>query len=290
MAVTDVTIIIVTWNVSRLIEACLQSIAGALGELEADVIVVDNASADGTADIARRMASLVPGLRVIEPGANLGFAKANNLAMAQATGEYLLLLNPDTELTPRAIETLVDCARQHRAAIVGARHRNPDGSLQPSVRQLPTFGVLALHLLKLHRLLPNLEYLRRYYARGFAYGRTQLAEQVAGSCLLVSRAALERLGVLDERFGLWFEEVDLCRRAQNESLSVWYCAQAEVVHHGAASFSQLDGISRQRQFNRSLLAYARKHLGVGAWLLLSALNPISLALAALATVLTRSRT
>lgn len=288
MADTDVTVIIVTWNTSRLIEACLESIAGALGELKGEVMVVDNASADGTADIVRRIAGRMSGLQVIEPGANLGFAAANNLAIAQATGEYLLLLNPDTELTPRAIETLVDCARQHQAAIVGARHRNPDGSLQPSVRQLPTFGVLALHLLKLHRLLPNLGYLRRYYARGFAYGRTQPAEQVAGSCLLVSRAALSRLGTLDERFGLWFEEVDLCRRALDESLPVWYCAQAEVLHHGAASFRQLDGVSRQRRFNRSLLAYARKHLGVGAWLLLAALHPVSLALAALATVLTRN--
>ena len=285
----DVTIIVVTWNVSRLIEACLQSIAPALGKLSGDVIVVDNASTDGTADIVRRMASRVSGLRLIEPGANLGFAKANNLAIAEASGEYLLLLNPDTELTPDAIEQLVACAQDHRAAIVGARHRNPDGSLQPSVRQLPTFGVLALHLLKLHHLLPNLGSLQRYYAHGFAYGHTQPAEQVAGSCLLVRRDALERLGVLDERLRWWFEEVDLCYRVHAAELPVWYCAQAEVVHHGAASFSQLDGVSRQRKFNRSLLAYARKHLGVGAWLMLAALNPISLTLAAMATVLTRRR-
>lgn len=289
MASLDVTVIIVTWNVSRLIEACLRSIAPALGTLQGDVIVVDNASTDNTADQVRRMASRVSGQRVIEPGANLGFAKANNLAIAQASGEYLLLLNPDTELAPGAIEQLVDCARQHRAAIVGVRHRNPDGSPQRSVRRLPTFGVLALHLLKLHRLLPNLRSLQRYYAHDFDYARTQPVEQVAGSCLLVNRSALRRVGALDERFTLWFEEVDLCRRAQTASLAVWYCAQAEVMHHGAASFSQLDGITRQRQFNRSLLAYARKHLGVGPWLVLSALNPMSLALAALATMLTRSR-
>lgn len=277
-----VTVIVVSWNSEAFIQACVRSIPAALGPLAGEIILVDNASSDGTIAQVRRLAAEISGLTSMLLPQNEGFAQANNRGLRLGRGDYFLLLNPDTQLAAGAIAAMVDCAIQQRAAIVGARHRHPDGRLQPSVRRLPTVLALLLIMLKAHRVLPWLPPLVRYTARDFDSGKTQSAEQVAGSCLLISRSAYQRLGPLDERFHLWFEEVDWCRRARDAGLPVWYCAEAEVTHDGAHSFKQVGSLVRQRAFNRSLYCYVRKHHGMLAAALVLALYPASLALAALA--------
>lgn len=280
-----VTVIVVSWNSESFMQACVRSIPAALGPLAGAIILIDNASTDSTIAEIRRLATEISDLTSILLPQNEGFAQANNRGLSLGRGDYFLLLNPDTQLAAGAIAALVDCAIQQRAAIVGARHRNPDGTLQPSVRRLPRVLALLLIMLKAHRVLPWLLPLARYHAHDFDYGKTQTAEQVAGSCLLISRPAYQRLGPLDRRFHLWFEEVDWCRRARDFGLPVWYCAEAEVTHYGAQSFKQLGSLVRQRAFNRSLYRYVRKHHGRLAAALVLALTPASLALAALADVL-----
>lgn len=275
----DVTIIIVSWNVRRCLEKCLRSIPAALGGLRGDVLVIDNASSDGSADAATALANEIPHLLVMRNAANVGFAKASNIGLKQGSGEYLLLLNPDTELHPNAIAQMVHCATANHTAAVGARHVNPDGTLQPSIRRLPTMPALALLLLKLHHLMPNVLALSNYFARDFNYQKTQPAEQPAGSCLLLSRPAVEQIGALDERYYNWFEEVDWCKRAKDAGLPVWYCAEAVVTHAGGQSFGQLTSVDRQRQFNQSLFSYIKKHHGILPWVLLLMLHPLSLLLA-----------
>ncbi len=273
-----VSVIVVTWNSQPLLASCVRAIPTALGQLLGEVIIIDNASTDGTA-AAARSAAASQNLTVMALERNYGFAAANNRGIRQARGEYVLLLNPDTELAPGAIAALVQCARQHQAAIVGAHHRHADGTTQPSVRRDPTLRAMALVLLKVHRFLPRLEPLERYGAADFDYHTTQPVEQVAGSCLLISRTAIEKIGLLDEHYYLWFEEVDWCRRARQAGLSVWYCRQAAVKHFGAQSFSQLSALSRQWQFDRSLRYYFRKHQHWLAWVVLALLTPFSLLLA-----------
>ena len=280
-----VTIVIVSWNSSGVLEACLRSINGALGHCRDQIIVVDNASGDGSLQIANRLRSEITDLRVIAAGDNLGFARANNLAFEQARGDYLLLLNPDTVLKPLAISTLVDCAGEHGAAIVGARHYHLDGRPQPSVRGLPTVPALLLLLIKAHHVLPRLPVFTRYFAADFDYAITQPAPQVAGSCFLISRGAFQRLGPMDGRFHVWFEEVDWCRRAHDQGLPVWYCAQARVNHHGGQSFGQIRSVRRQWIFNASLTRYLKKHHGMLAAGCAIALFPLSLALAAISEML-----
>lgn len=276
----EVSIIIVSWNVQTFLAPCLESIPPALEGLAGEIFVVDNASTDSSAEISEHLAGSIPNLTVIRNTTNRGYAKANNQALRQARGEYILLLNPDTQLKPDAIKRLVACARKHQAGIVGARHKNPNGSLQPSVRRLPTPTVLIGLMLKLHRLLPALPMFRRYFAHDFEYTKTQPAEQVAGSCLLISRASVEKIGLLDERFNLWFEEVDWCQRAKTAGRAVWYCAEAELTHVGGQSFAQLATVKRQRTFNRSLRQYVRKHFGWRPWLEAAILSPLSLIIAA----------
>ncbi|MDO8560095.1 MAG: glycosyltransferase family 2 protein [bacterium] len=280
-----VSIIIVSWNSASVLEACLRSINAALEHCHGEIIVVDNASRDGSLQVANRMRSEVTDLRVVAAGGNLGFARANNLALEQARGDYLLLLNPDTALGPRAIAELVACAQERTAAIVGARHYHMDGRPQPSVRGLPTVPALLLLLTKAHHVLPRLPVFTRYFAADFDYAITQPAPQVAGSCFLISRAAFQRLGPMDGRFHVWFEEVDWCRRAHDLGLSVWYCAQARINHHGGQSFGQIRSVRRQWIFNASLTRYLKKHHGMFAAACAIALFPLSLALAAISGVL-----
>ncbi len=275
----DVSVIIVSWNVRQYLGPCLRSIPTALGRVRGEILVIDNASNDECADAAESLAAEIPRLHVIRNQKNHGFAQATNMGLQQGRGEYLLLLNPDTELHPSAIAALVACANAHHAAAVGARHMNSDGTLQPSVRRLPTLPALALILLKLHHVVPQAPVFSRYIARDFDYQKTQLAEQPAGSCLLLARWAVDKIGVLDERYYNWFEEVDWCKRANDAGLPVWYCADAVVTHAGGQSFGQLQSVARQRQFNRSLFTYVKKHHGLLPWALLIALHPLSLLLA-----------
>lgn len=274
-----VSIIIVTWKSKRDIEACLRSIPAAVGDLNSEILVVDNGSDDGTAELVENLSRSMPTILLERSARNLGFARANNLALQMARGEYLLLLNPDTILQPQSIERLIACSRSNHAGVVGAHHHNRDGSTQPSVRRFPTVPAMVLLLLKAHRYISKLPALTNYFAKDFDYSTTQPADQVAGSCMLITRSAFKRIGNLDEHLHIWFEDVDWCQRAHDAGIGVWYCAKSEVFHLGGQSFDQLPTLARQRQFNRSLRYYMKKHRGFFAWLVIAALQPVSLALA-----------
>ena len=121
--------------------------------------------------------------------------------------------------------------------------------------------------------------MRRYFRRDFDYAREQQADQVLGACFLMTRAAIDRIGMLDERYFMWFEEVDYCRMAKNAGLEVWYTPQAQIIHHGGQSFAQVFAPRRQRFYDDSLAKYMRKHHGVAASLVIRVLHPPALAIA-----------
>lgn len=272
-----VSIVIVNWKVKDLLRRCLFSVYAQTKGVSFEVLVVDNDSRDGSVEI---IAGEFPQATIIASNRNLGFAAGNNLAIARARGEFVLLLNPDTELREDAVSKMVAWMRMSsRAAIMGPRLANHDGSLQASVRRLPTPYSQALIMLKLHHALPRLKALRRYFAADFDYDKAAAVDQVMGAAFLVRRSAFERLGLLDERFFIWFEEVDYCKRAKDAGLQVWYAPVATVVHHGGESFGQVFGPKKQGMFNDSLRKYFLKHSGVGSWLALTALDPVSKALA-----------
>ena len=279
----SVSVIIVTWNSSRDIEVCLRSIPAALGGLLGETIIVDNGSSDATAALIESLSRTMSMVAILRNSKNLGFSGANNLAIRSAQGKYILLLNPDTQLQPNAIARLVTCLNTSNAGMVGAHHRNANGSTQPSVRSFPTLRAMLLLLLKAHHYAPTLPALTAYFAKNFDYEKTQPADQLAGSCLLVSRSVIKQIGGLDERLNIWFEDVDWCKRAHAAGIGVWYCGNSEVFHLGGQSFAQLSTLSRQRQFNRSLRYYMKKHHCIAAWLAVTALNPVSLALAIFGT-------
>ncbi|TAL19688.1 glycosyltransferase family 2 protein [Patescibacteria group bacterium] len=273
----DLTIVIVNYKTKELVRRLLASIFARVKGVTFEVYLVDNASADGAVEMAAREFLQV---KVIANEQNFGFAQANNQALRLAAGRHILLLNPDTELIEDTPTALVRFADSHQnAGVVGCKILNSDRSRQKSVLAFPTVCSQAFIMLKLHHLLPWLPCLRRYFQNDFDYSKTAQVDQVMGSVFLITRAALERVGLFDERFFLWFEEVDYCKMVKNAGLEVCYTPETSAVHHGGQSFAQVFAPRRQRQFNDSLTKYFRKHHGVGAWLLLKALQPFSIILA-----------
>lgn len=278
----EASIIILNWNVKDLLRRCLQSIVREMRDVTYEVIVVDNASGDGSVEMVR---AEFPAVTLIVNGQNFGFAKGNNIGIRQATGDVVLLLNPDTELWGNALQKVVTFLQTHpEAGLVGAQFLNEDGSVQPSVRRFPTLLDQCLILLKLHNLFPRLGVLRRYFAHDLDTTKTQSVDQVSGTFFAIPRATLNAVGLLDERFFIWFEDVDYCRRVWQSGKEVWYTPDIKIRNRGGASFAQVVAFRKQRLLNRSMAQYFRKWHGLGAWFLIELLRPISLLLTLLVDV------
>lgn len=278
----DVSIVIVNYKVKPFVLRLLSSIRAHV-RIPHEVFVVDNASGDGIADALRRD---FPEVRVIANADNRGFAAANNQAMRVAGGRHVLLLNPDTELIEDCVTLLVRFADAHPAAgVVGCRVLNPDRTQQHSVLAFPTLASQVPIMLKLHHVFPQLPSVRRYLRRDFDYGNTQQVDQVIGACFLMTRAALDRIGFLDERYFIWFEEVDYCKMTKDDGLDVWYVTETAIIHHGGQSFAQVFAPRRQRYFDHSLAKYMTKHRGAAAGIAVRALHPLALFLAWIVGVL-----
>lgn len=253
-----VSIIIVSWNVRGLLESCLRSIELAGQGIEYEIIIVDNASSDGTPQLLR---DKYPGAQLIANENNRGFAAATNQGLRAATGTYLLLLNPDTELRPDTLTmSLQLMAKYDRCGALGCQIRNPDGSLQSSVRRFPWWRPLSLMLLKLPKLTQrSYASIDSYLATDFDYARPARVDQIMGAYMLVRRSALTEVGGFDERFFLWFEEVDFCARLWAAGWAVLYTPQTHIIHHGGQSFAQETISRKQKLFFASAWKYCRKH-------------------------------
>jgi GT2 family glycosyltransferase len=279
----DLSIIIVTWQNGKQIGRCLRSVKACAEGLKTEVILVDNASTDGTRAEAEKALAGIAGENLAVKGIwnaeNRGFAAANNQGIAIAKGKHVLLLNPDTELVPGALaDSVAHMAAHEDVGVLGCKLINFDGSLQPSVRRFPTWQDQSVILLKLHNFFPSL--IAHYMAADFDYGKEQEADQVRGAFFMISRGLLDTIGPLDERnFFIWFEEVDYCRRAKNSGFKVMYLPSAICRHEGGASFNQHLSIRKQRWMNASLRRYFRKHGTFTDRIMILLLSPVSLLLA-----------
>lgn len=279
----DLSVIIVNWNSGPLLRQCLDALPGAAAGISYEVFVVDNASTDDSVALAQPSPQAFH-LTVLPK--NSGFARANNVALRGARGKIVLLLNPDTEPFCESLQSLIRFFDTHpRAGVVGGRLLYPDGTVQQSVRTFPTPLVLALLLTRLARAFPNLPAYRRHEMAGFPHDRAEKVDQVMGAFFAIRRDVLGRVGLLDEGYWIWFEEVDFCRRTASAGWEVWFTPSAAAIHHRAAAFRQVSSLWRARRFSRSALRYARKHFGLPVAASLSLLVPVHLATAALATLL-----
>src|SRR5215210_2418622 len=234
----DVSVVIVSWNVRDLLLNCIRAVRSpqVQGALSLEIIVVDNASSDGTRDALRALG----GLKIILNDRNLGYGRANNLGFARAGGRYLLVLNPDTVPQPGSLEALVRFAGEHpRAGIVSPRLLNPDGSVQPAAFRFPTLSMAWLDLFPLPRVVPGR--VRRRLLDSVVNGRyphEQSAtrpfriEHPLGACMLLRREAYEGAGGFDPALFMYSEEIDLALRYRKSGWECWQVPSAGVVHLG----------------------------------------------------------
>jgi hypothetical protein len=261
----DLSIVTVNWKVADLVGELLGSIHANKEDLALEVYVVDNDSGDHIEDVVAkfRARSDVP-VTLIRNPRNLGFAKANNLAIRRCSGKVIALLNPDTRVTKGALKRMLAwMAARPDVGIAGPKLLNDDGSLQESVRRFPRLLDQALILLKLHHLWPSAPPFASYLAKDFDYAKEQDVDQLMGAALFVRRKVFEGVGLLDERFFIWFEEVDFCKRAKAAGWGVVYVPSVQVIHRGGASFAKAMTLKKQRYFTASMAKYFRKHRG--AW-------------------------
>jgi len=243
----ELAVIIVSYNVRTLLRACLDSLQADLARsrLGAEIWVVDNASADGSAEMVRRR---FPQVHLIASDQNLGFAAGNNLALkallqkapcASRAMEYVLLLNPDTTVQPGALDTLLAFMAEHPGAgAAGAQLRYPDGSFQHSAFRFPTLVQILLDFFPLHHRLihswVNGRYPRAWYERGEPFE----IDHPLGAAMMVRREAIQKIGLLDERFFMYCEEIDWCWRMKRAGWRVYCVPRAVVIHHEAQSAHQ----------------------------------------------------
>lgn len=261
-------VLIVNWNVRERLRACLQSLrAHPSTRLAQRVIVVDNASSDGSAAMVR---AEFPEVHLIANTTNRGFTGGNNDGLrfietlslrGEAQPRYVLLLNPDTEVMPGALDALLDCAEAHpRVAVIGPQLRYPDGRIQSSRRRFPTLLTAIFESTPLQPHAPR-AILERYYARDLPDDRTAEVDWVVGAAMLVRWEAIRSVGFLDEQhFFMYSEEVDWCRRFKQASWRVLYCPNAQIMHHEAQSSEQVVA-QRLVHFNTSKVRYFAKHHG-----------------------------
>ncbi len=259
----DCGIVIVTYNSQSEIGRCLQAAL----DSGAQVVVVDNASADGTLAEIDRVSAGGRGARIIANPQNRGFAAAVNQGFAALDTPYVLLLNPDAVLKT-GLGALRDCCDLPGSAGACGCLVGLDGKAQVGfmVRELPTPGVLVLEALVLNRLFPGNRMNRRYRGLGLDYSKRLEVEQPAGAFLMVRRAIWVELGGFDERYyPLWFEDVDFCRRAKDRGYRLFFTPEAVALHTGGHSIPQIGLEMRAYYWYRSLLKYSASHFRPAAF-------------------------
>lgn len=256
----DLSIVIICWNDLKVILDCLDSIYSQTRKYSFEVIVSDNGSADGSvAQVRERF----PHVRIVENGANLGFAKGNNAGIKVATGEYILILNPDTVILEGALDKLIAFAMARPSAnAFGCRVLNVDGSYQNPARPLPTplgLFISALGLRWLGRF--NKGWQVDLY-QGWKGETERAIGMQSGCCILFRRSALTQLEGFDQRFFYHFEETDLCKRVWDSGSSILYTPDAKITHLGGQSTGRFPTRFALETY-RGAYRYMAKHFGDG---------------------------
>jgi GT2 family glycosyltransferase len=254
----SVAAIIVTWNGKAYAIECLDSLRKNAGGLALQTIVVDNASTDGTPEAVRDQ---YPEVRLIHAGANLGFAKANNLGMRVSDADYVCLINSDVVVPAQCLETMIEFMEKHPdIGMLGPKMLAPGGGTGDSVMRLPTVWNTLCSAMGLHRIFKTSKWLGGYMMSGFPYDRTADVEVLTGWFWMIRKSALEQVGGLDEQFFMYGEDIDWSYRFLKAGWRVVYYADAEALHYGAAS-SRAAPARFYVEMRRANLQYFKKHHG-----------------------------
>lgn len=252
----ELSVIIVNYNTCALLRNCLQALQRAEREAAYEIIVIDNASRDGSVEM---VAQKFPDVTLIKNSSNAGFAAANNQGLRRARGEYLLLLNSDTEVRPGALEHCVEFFLAHpKAGIVGCKLLNADGSMQPSCESFPSLSNLFFENFFLEKIFPQNRLFARRALSFFTYTHALRVDYVKGAFLMIRRQTFKDIGLLDARFFFYAEEMDWCYRARQKGWQVYFTPGGEVLHHGGQSSDPV-APAMFVQLQRARCQFYRKH-------------------------------
>jgi GT2 family glycosyltransferase/lipopolysaccharide/colanic/teichoic acid biosynthesis glycosyltransferase len=291
-ALPDVSVIIVNYNVRDFLHQSLLSLQKALKGIRSEIFVVDNASDDGSAEMVWRR---FPRIHLIANTANLGFAKANNIAIKKALGKFLLLINPDTIVQEDTIRVMLDFLQSHpEVGLAGCKILNPDGSFQPACRRgFPTPWVAFTKIFGLSKIFPKSKLFGKYNLTYLDIEETYSVDAVSGSFMMVRKETFEQVGGLDESYFMYGEDLDWCYRIREAGWRIYYVHSTQIIHYKGESTrrSSLDEI---RTFYNAMHLFVEKHfqssrffnivlrLSIGvvsfAAFITSALRPLKIAL------------
>lgn len=241
----ELSIVIVNFNTQELLRKCLFSIFETAEDINLEVIVIDNGSRDGSTTMAQKE---FPQVRLIESKDNLGFAKANNIGIKQAQGNYILLLNSDTIVSPGSLNNLLSFVKSHKdAGIAAPKLLNRDGSVQLSVRKLPTLlGAIREYIFKKSGSFNS------YEPKGKSFSEVEL---VVGAAILIPKTVFDEVGLLDERYFMYFEDLEFCRRMRTHGFKVYYLPQTTVFHLVGVSGKHISSQTHRWLIESSKLYY-----------------------------------
>jgi GT2 family glycosyltransferase len=258
MNITEVSVVVVNWNTQDILRDCLRSIYEQCGEIDLEVIVIDNASTDGSVEMVKKD---FPQVTLIENSKNRGFAAANNQGIDISKGRYVLLLNSDTVVLDNAIAKTAAFADSHpEAAVVGCRVLNPDRTLQPTCFMFPSILNMLLSSTYLYKLFPKNKFFGRERMTWWNRNDIREVDVVTGCFMLVRQDAIKKVGSMDEQFFMYGEETDWCYRFKQAGWKILFAPCAEIIHLGGQS-AQKRATTMVVQLRKSILQFMKKHHG-----------------------------
>lgn len=259
----NVSIVTVNYKTVDYIEQMLTSLYAHVNLSQIEVFVVENGSGDDLSKLEKQF----PDVHFLYSQKNLGFAGGCNLAIKQATGRYVVLVNPDIVFESDVFVDLTKhMDKDPSVGIGGVSLKNLDGTQQRCVARFPSPTDQLCLLLKIPHFIRNASPIKRWLFHDFDYTTTQNVEQVMGALFCIRRGLIDHIGLLDEGFFIWYEEVDYCRRAITAGWQVRYYADISAKHKGGSSFDRVGTATKQRVIRNSIRRYIKKHFGFGWWL------------------------
>ncbi len=250
----DLSIVIVSWNVSEKLRENLLALYKSQGNFSFEIIVADNNSHDDTVAMVKKE---FPQVKLVVNDQNFGFGKANNQGIKIAQGNFILLLNPDMQVKSDTLLIMLDWMKDNpSASVASCKLINEQGKIIKHVCRFPTlFDQLAI-VLKLPHFFPRI--LKNYIRENFDYSKLSIVDSVRGGFMMIRKETIEKVGTFDEQYFLWFEEVDLCLMIKKAGGEVWYTPVTECVDAVGQSFQQVDTMTKQKYFRDSMLKYFSK--------------------------------
>ena len=252
------SIIIVNYNAEKFLLECLDSIYAQTKQISFDVWVVDNNSMDTSVPMVQQN---FPQVNLIENKENAGFIKANNKGILASKGTYVLSLNNDTVVLPGALEKLVDFMDRHPdAGACGAKVLNADGSIQHQCKRgFPTPSSALFYFLGLHKLFPRSKVFGHYLMTYLDADKTSEVDSLSGSCLMVRRRVIEDIGIMDEDYIMYGDDLDWCYRIKKAGWKIYYVPDAQIIHYGGMGGSRVLPYRNIWEFHRSMITFYKKH-------------------------------